>query len=132
MWGFVFKDSSAHAIYYAGLMTGHAESSVRLTLSINGWGKQQETGKIPDERSWLFIETRPTNHSYEMMVREPEESRYFGTTVLGKPTSRTEALASPQLHEIFEVADFIACNDPAVRSYLSGQKVSSRGRNTVS
>ncbi len=38
VWGFVFKDESAHAVYYAGLMTGHEQPSVRLTVSIGGWG----------------------------------------------------------------------------------------------
>ena len=34
VWGFVSKDNVAHAIYYAGLMTGHDQTSVRLTVSI--------------------------------------------------------------------------------------------------
>jgi hypothetical protein len=38
VWGFVFKDESAHAVYYAGLMTGHEQPSVRLTVSIGDWG----------------------------------------------------------------------------------------------
>src|SRR5690349_20149764 len=62
VWGWVAKDNAAHAVYYARLMTGHAEASVRLTLSIGGWGEPDN----PSVRRWWFIEARPKNDSYEM------------------------------------------------------------------
>jgi hypothetical protein len=129
VWGFVSKDNAAHAVYYAGLMTGHHQPSVRLTLSIGRWGMDNTDKENEQGRHWVFIEARPTTDSYEMMVREPEESFYFDKRILGKPISRTEALASSLLKEFFTVADFVAFNDPAIKSYLCGQQVSSEGRN---
>jgi hypothetical protein len=123
VWGFVAKDSSAHAVYYANLMTGHQETSARLTVSIGGWGQED-----PSKRKWAFIEARPTADRYEMMVRDPSESLYDGRAILGTPLSRSEVLTSPFREELFAVADFIAFNDPAVKSYLLGQQVSSDGR----
>lgn len=35
------------------------------------------------------------------------------------------------MQEFFAVADYIAFNDPAVRSYLLGEQVSSKGRETA-
>jgi hypothetical protein len=128
VWGWIFKDGSAHAVYYAGLMTGHEQPSVRLTISIGGWGLENPEEENVELRNWLFIEARPTADTYEMMVREPEESLYFGKSILGKAMSRATALASPDLHEFFAVGDFIAFNDPAVKSYLMGQEVSALGR----
>lgn len=129
VWGFISKNNVAHAVYYAGLMTGHDQTSVRLTLSVGEWGVDNPDEKNVQGRDWMFIEARPTIDSYEMMVREPEESAYFDKCVLGRPMSRTEALASPLLQEFFAIADFVAFNDPAVKSYLRGQQVSSEGRN---
>jgi hypothetical protein len=131
VWGFVSKDSVAHAIYYAGLRTGHEQTSVRLTVSVGGWGVAHADEKNVAGRDWLFIEAQPTTDSYEMMVREPEESFYFGKPLLGKPMSRAEALVSPLIIEFFAVADFVAFNDPAVKSYLLGQEVSHEGRKGV-
>jgi hypothetical protein len=128
VWGFVSKDKAAHAVYYAGLMTGHDQPSVRLTLSIGGWGVDNADEKNVEGRKWIFIEARPTTDSYEMMVREPEESFYFDKPVLGNPMRRKDALASKLLEEFFAVADFVAFNDPAVKSYLCGQQVSAQGR----
>ncbi|HEY2860186.1 MAG TPA: hypothetical protein VGJ21_17335 [Terracidiphilus sp.] len=132
VWGFVSRDHAALAIYYAGLMTGHQQASARLTISFGGWGTDQpEEDRVPG-RFWVFIEARPIPGStYEMMVREPEESLYFGKDLLGAPLTRAEALASPFIREIWAVADFIAQNDPAVMSYLKGRDVSSEGRSEI-
>jgi hypothetical protein len=124
VWGWVSKDNTAHAAYFANLMTGHQEISARLTISIGGWGKEDSLAK----RKWVFLEARPIPGSYEMMVREPGESLYGGEPILGKALSRSEALSTPLLQEFFAVADHIAQNDPAVKSYLSGEAVSSEGR----
>jgi len=126
VWGNISKENAAHAVYFANLMTGHEEASARLTISIGGWG-QEDTAK----RTWVFIEARPTADSYEMMVREPEESLYNGRAILGKPLTRVEALNSPIKDEFFAVADFIAFNDPAVKSYLLRQQVSREGRGAI-
>ena len=131
VWGFISRDGAAHAVYYAGLMTGHDQASVRLTISIGGWGAESEGEEQVKGRNWLLIEARPTSDSYEMMVREPEESFYFDKLILGRPMRRRDALASPLVDEFFAVADFIAFNDPAVKSYLLGQEVSLSGRKGV-
>jgi hypothetical protein len=127
VWGWVSKDSTAHAVYFANLMTGHQEASARLTISIGGWGEEDNLAK----RKWIYIEARPILASYEMMVREPEESLYNGKPILGAALTRSEALASPLIQEFFAVADYIAFNDPAVKSYLVGEQVSSEGRETL-
>ena len=127
VWGWVSKANVAHAVYYVNLMTGHQEASALLSISIGGWGDEENLAK----RTWVLIEARPLGDSYEMMVREPEESLYSGEAILGRPLSRTEALKSAMKNEFFAIADFIAFNDPAVKSYLLGQQVSAQGRPTV-
>jgi hypothetical protein len=131
VWGFVSRNDIAHAIYYAGLMTGHDQTSVRLTVSIGGWGVENVDERKVEARHWIFMEARPTSDRYELMVREPEESDYFDKPILGKPMDRTEALASPLLDEFFTVADFVAFNDPAVKSYLIGREISISGRKGI-
>jgi hypothetical protein len=126
VWGSVARDSAVHAVYYANLMTGHAEASARLTISFGGWGENNS-----ENRWWILIEARPTVDSYQMMVREPEESLYFGKRLLGRGLSRDEALASAHRDDFFAVADCIAFNDPAVKSYLSGRAVSAEGRQSI-
>jgi hypothetical protein len=80
----VSKDNTAHAAYFANLMTGHQEIPARLTISIGGWGEQDNLA----EGKWVFIEARPIPCSYEMMVREPEESLYSEKPILGRALTR--------------------------------------------
>jgi len=124
VWGSIAKDNSAHAVYFANLMTGHEETSARISISIGGWGDKEGT----EERTWVFIEVRPTTDSCEMMVRDLEESIYFGKDLLGRGMGRQEALKSSLLDDFFSVADHIVANDPAVKSYLLGEGVSAEGR----
>lgn len=105
-------------------MTGHEETSARISISIGGWGDKEGT----EERTWVFIEVRPTTDSCEMMVRDLEESIYFGKDLLGRGMGRQEALKSSLLDDFFSVADHIVANDPAVKSYLLGEGVSAEGR----
>ena len=107
-------------------MTGHEEASARLTIGFGGWGASNN-----EPRWWIFIEARPTVDSYEMMVREPEESLYFGEGLLGRGVSRNEALTNEHTNDFFAVADCIAFNDPAVKSYLSGKAVDLVGRQST-
>jgi hypothetical protein len=127
VWGWVSKEGVAHAVYFVNLMTGHQDASARFTISIGGWGDEDNLAK----RRWVYIEARPNPTSYQMMVREPEESLYNGKPILGASMARAEALASPLIQEFFAVADYIAFNDPAVKSYLLGEQVSSLGRETL-
>jgi len=56
VWGFVSRNNAAHAIYYAGLMTGHDQASARLTISIGGWGVENVDEDNVESRRWLFVE----------------------------------------------------------------------------
>lgn len=124
VWGSISKNNAALAVYFANLMTRHERASARLTISIGGWGEEAEK-----KRKWIYIEARPTAGSYEMMVRQPEESLYHGKPIVGAPMTRAEVLSSDQRREIFEIADYIGFNDPAVKSYLSGEEIGVEGRN---
>jgi hypothetical protein len=42
VWGWVSKDSAAHAVYFVNLMTGHQEISARFTISVCGWGEEDD------------------------------------------------------------------------------------------
>ena len=79
--GWVSRDNAAHAVHFANLITDHQDASTRLSVSIGGWGEDSLV-----KRKWIYIEARPTSH--EMMVRDPEESLYEGTAILGTSMTR--------------------------------------------
>ena len=122
--GWIHEGETAHAAYFAGLLTAHRERPVMLTLSIGEWGE----GADADDRHMLLLEVRPKGESWAMMVRNASESRYYGEKIFGMPMSREEALKWEGLEAAYAVADFIAQRDPAVRSFLRAGKVDKAGR----
>jgi len=122
--GSVSEQEAPYAIYFAALMTPHEQISARLTISLGGWGDDDEA-----ERQWAYIEVRPKDgESCAMMIRDAKESLHKNEKVLGTPMSRAEVLKSPLRDEFYAVADYIVFKDPAVKSYLAGDEVSLVGR----
>lgn len=113
-YGFIYKDGDAYSLYYATLHIGHPEPSVGLTLSIGKWWDDNAV----EERQWVFLRVWATCDEFKMEVLEPSLSQHSENRSLGKALTREAALASPQLPEIFRVADYIALHDPAGNSYL--------------
>jgi hypothetical protein len=113
-YGFISKDGDAYSLYYATLHTGHQEPSVGLTLSVGKWWDDDAA----DERHWVFLRVWSAMDEYKMEVLDPSLSQHYNNKSLGKALAREDALASPLLSEIFEIADYIVLNDPAVNSYL--------------
>jgi hypothetical protein len=113
-YGFICKDGDAYSLYYATLHTDHQEPSVGLTLSVGKWWNDDAV----EERQWVFLRVWATGDEFKMEVLEPSLSQHYDNKSLGKALTRDAALASPLLTQIFEVADYIVLNDPAVNSYL--------------
>ena len=102
-------------------MTGHAETSARFTISIGAWVE----GADETIRRWVFIEARSIADSCQIMIRDPEESFYYGAPLLGAPGTRAQAPESRLKDEFFAVGDCNGFSDPAVKSDLRGQELSS-------
>jgi hypothetical protein len=81
-----------------------------------------------DERHWIFLTVKPSSANFDMRIDEPDGSRHSSFKPLGIALSRDEALLSDLKDDFFAVADYIVVEDPAVNSYLMGNKVNIRGR----
>ena len=124
VWGFVFRDGDAHAVYYALLNLEEKSPRVGLTLSIGPWWE----GTEPSQRVWLHVNVCTGERGIEMGIHDPKESNFYPWEKGGTPLNREEALASSDVKEIWSVADFIVATDVAVSSYLSGEAVDVEGR----
>lgn len=124
--GFIKKDDSAYAVYFATLQSGHEKIEVGLTVSIGKWWDDSAL----DERQWVFIRIWPSESGsgFEMRIDEPDRSRHVNFKPLGKKLSPAVARKSRYLNDFFAVVDYAIDNDPAVLSYLSGEEINIAGR----
>jgi hypothetical protein len=124
VWGFVSKNGDAHALYYALLNIEEEVPRVGLTLSIGPWWQDTD----PSQRAWVHIAVWCEVDGIHMRLCEPKESNFYPWEKGGKAMNRDEAKESDLIAEIWDVADFVVAEDPALASYLDSQGVNVVGR----
>ena len=126
--GFIKKDDWAYSAYFATLQTGHDEIAVGLSVSIGKWW--DDSSAAVQESEWVYMRVWPSDSGgrFEVRLEEPDSSRHANSKNLGKKLTPEKAREHSRLDDFFAVSDFIIDNDPAVLSYLSGEKVNIAGR----
>jgi hypothetical protein len=124
VWGFVSKDDSAHAVYYALLNVSEKLPRVGLTLSIGPWWEDTD----PRERAWIHLEAWSEDDGIHMSIRDPTDSNFYPWEKGGRPFDRDAVKQSEMMDEFWSVADFIVDSDRAIASYLSGEPLDESGR----
>src|SRR5437868_558522 len=88
IWGFVYEDGDAHAVYYAGWTLGHKHEGVTIAIGLGEWG--DDTG--PEGRYSVGLEARTTDSDILFAVIDPDRSPWGNTEFIGRMLSRDEAL----------------------------------------
>jgi hypothetical protein len=129
--GFIKKDDFAYSIYFATLQTGHDSIVAGLTISIGKWWN--DTKASIKQREWIYMRVWPSESGsgFEIRIEEPDNSRHFNFSAMGKAITCAEARRRDQLDDFFDVAKYAIDHDPALLSYLSGDAVNIAGRTCV-
>ncbi len=114
--GFVYRDESAHALYYASLHDCGAGGAVYLAIGIGERG--DEDGTFGDVRSVTF-RVEPTETGVDMSVVDADDSPYGQARSLGVMMNRDAALAHEAFQELLHIADHIIIGDAIIGAYLS-------------
>ena len=112
--GYVYRDESAYAAYYAGWTEGHPRRRVSVIIGLGRWDDEAS----PADRRAFGLRCWEDEEEMRFEVQEPAASRYRDVTYMGRLLPRAEALADPEVAEVFHVAEHIAADDPRVRAAL--------------
>jgi hypothetical protein len=116
VWGYVYVDDGARAIYFCRWAQGHIENGMASALSIGGWGEDSN----PAQRQLIGLDCRVLEDGPAFMVINAADSPWGDEEELGTKLSREAALASPLRQECFDILDRIIEDDGRVRDFLSG------------
>lgn len=108
---YVYKDGSAHAIYYARFSDDHSNTSVDLLVSVGEYGE----GTSEEDRVAFAMELRPGEG---VSVTNADESPWRDARVVGRILNRSEGLAHRLVHEAFHIVDHAVLEDGPLRAYL--------------
>jgi hypothetical protein len=112
VWGYVRCDGNAYAVYYVGWTTGHDDMGI--LIGMGEWGE----GTTPSDRYSVALTARAPENQIGFMVVGPGESLLDEVELLGRLLTREDALAHPQIQDVFRVADHIVSDDPRVAAVL--------------
>ncbi len=116
--GGVREDGRDRAIYLAARTRGHRE--IALAIACGTWGPDSS----PEDRYVVSLLARVEQEgSFEFMVVGPERVPVEPAPVLGRQLSRDEALAHPDLEEVFLIGQEVVNEDPRVAEWLAATKL---------
>lgn len=115
--GFVYKNSDAHAVYYAAWSKEHAEKMVTFAFAIGEW----DDDSTVDSRVCFGIEAYEAENDILLRVIEPNESPWPSTDLLGQMLSRSEGLQHSLIKEVFVIIEEVLHSHVAIQQYLSMQ-----------
>jgi hypothetical protein len=107
---FVTKDERAWAVYKAVFAKNHPDRGVYLAIGLDEVGGPDWTGSTAFALNLSASETE-----FQTRVTDSSESPWRGTKALGRMLDRAEALAHPEIQEIFHLVDHIVREDPEIR-----------------
>ena len=112
--GYLFDDTGATVVYFAGYTPEHQEQAADLILSVGEWGEETS----PDERQTVAAQLHTTTEGVVVVFSDPQASPWFGETFLGRPLlSETFSMYDRQYYS--SLLSFVAAKDPRLSRYLS-------------
>lgn len=107
VWGHVFSDEHARAVYYARWTLNQAKHGALWMVSVGDW-------EDPNGERWsVGLDSRAPDGRIAFMLIDAEETPWGNAPGLGKPLTRDEALGTPLAEEVFQIVD--ACLEQDAR-----------------
>lgn len=118
IWGYVYKNNDAHAMYYARWTDNHLERGIQILLSIGRWG-DGTTGKM---RRRVGVDCRMGSDRPSFMIIDASKMPWDNEKLLGKPLTKDEVLKDRIKDDAFDILDRLVIDDHRLRdSLLSGR-----------
>jgi hypothetical protein len=112
--GYLYDESGATSVYFAGYTQGHPERRVNVALSIGGWGE----GTTPSDREASALQVLADDHGRQYVFPPAETSPWYHEAFLGRMKS-PDQLSREERARLQELAKAAVEKDPRVASYLA-------------
>jgi hypothetical protein len=122
--GFISLGERPYSVYYALIHNSRKDIFVRISISVGDWWRHDSY----ENRHALCLDVTPSGEHWRMAVQEPILSPQQNFAKFGHWLGPKAGRNNPLIQEIIEAANFIVSHDPAVLTYLMGQKPDFTGR----
>ena len=115
VWGHVRRHGNAFAAYFVHWTPAHlSEQGANIDLIVGEWGH----GTTAHQRVGVALLYRLLRTGPAMMVIDGAGRPSFERSLVGRPLTRADVVASPQAKDVFAVADAILDQDERVEELM--------------
>jgi hypothetical protein len=120
VWGFVYRDGDAHAIYYVEwTLGGVAQHGAYFDIVLGEFGGASRVS----DRTAVSLEFRHTDKGPGFMLIDASSRPIASNSLVGKAMSREQALDTPISVEAFNIVDAIWLQDPRIAEIAGGPTI---------
>jgi hypothetical protein len=91
VYGFLYEDGDAHAVYQAVLQSNHPSTVVDIALSFGTWAEEATAA----DRTRVGVRVWPEEDELKMHINDPGESAWVIQTHLGRSPGGEKSSAHP-------------------------------------
>jgi len=110
VWGYVYRNASAIAVYYVEWTPGHMDRAASFDLILGKWGDDTSA----NDRRAAALDFRHIESGPSFMVVDAAGRRLAASPLISHVLARNEIIGHPIASEIFEILDTIYLNDPRI------------------
>jgi hypothetical protein len=114
VYGFLYEDGDAHAVYTAVLQSNHPSTVVDIALSFGSWAEEATAA----DRTRVGVRVWPEEDELKMHINDPAESAWGDSDTLGKIAGRGEVLGTPLEREALRAVEFVIAHDSRIEEHL--------------
>lgn len=115
--GYLFDETGATVVYFAGYTSGHTERQANMALSIGGWGE----GTTPNDREVVVVHVRSDNNGLFFEFPPPETSPWYEESFLGRILDPNR-LSDEERRHYQELSKIVAQNDSRLAGFLQQER----------
>ncbi len=112
--GFIYRDGSAHGVYYAAWSRAHPERGVSLAIAVGEW----DDGSTTADRTCVGLEVSESEEEILFRFTGPDRSPWPSTELLGPMLTREAALMHPLKPEFLELGEVIVHQHPSLAAFF--------------
>lgn len=118
IWGYVYKENNAYAVYYARWTENHLERGIEILLSIGQWGE----GTSGEMRNRVGVKCQIDSAVPAFMIVDASTMPWNDEKVLGKALTREDVLTNSIKDEAFHILDHLVFDDQRLKDFILSDK----------
>jgi hypothetical protein len=110
VWGYIYEESDALAVYYVEWTPGHDGFQANFDLILGAWGENVSAA----DRQATALEFRKLDTGPAFRVIDAKSRQVSSSSLVSNALDRSDVIGTPIAVEVFAICDLIYLDDPRI------------------